>query len=106
MFWLMMLAASIVGTHTGPKHPAIGVFIDFDAAPSQRSVDEMKKEAGKIMNIAGYELDWRALKQNRGKEGFSNVMVVKFRGTCRLEFPAACGYREESRFVLWWKREP
>ena len=87
MFWLMLFAASFIGNPAEVKHPAIGVFIDFDAVPSQRSVDEMKKEAGKIMQTAGYELDWRALSQNRGQERFHDVVVVKFRGKCRLEFP-------------------
>src|SRR5947208_6602589 len=87
MLWLMILAASLAGIPTNVKHPSIGVFIDFDAAPASRSVDEMKKEAGKILNSAGYVLDWRALKQNRGNESFSNVVVVKFHGKCRLEYP-------------------
>ena len=88
MLWLMLLAASIATLPPGPRHPAIGVFIDFDAVPSQGSIDEMKKEAAKILNTAGYELDWRNLKYNRGNEGFNQVVVVKFHGKCRLEFPA------------------
>jgi hypothetical protein len=87
MLWLMMLAASMAVFAPGLKHPAIGVYIDFDAVPSQTSVDEMKREAGKIMDSAGYFLDWRALKQNQGNEAFSNVVVVKFHGKCRLEYP-------------------
>lgn len=87
MFWLMVLAASLTVIAPAHKHPAIGVYIDFDAVPSQRSIDEMKREAGKIMDSAGYFLDWRALKQNQGNEAFSNVVVVKFHGKCRLEYP-------------------
>jgi hypothetical protein len=88
MLWLMLFAASFAGFPAAPKHPAIGVFLDFDAIPSQRSIEEMKKEAGKILNTAGYELDWRNLKQNQGREGFHNVVVVKFHGKCRLEVPS------------------
>lgn len=87
MLWLMMLAASIAANPLAFKTPAIGVFIDFDATPSARSVDVMKEEAGKIMRSAGYRLDWRALSQNQGKEAFSRVVVVKFHGKCRLEYP-------------------
>src|SRR5436190_24233911 len=87
MLWLIILAASLAGTPTNVNHSAIGVFIDFDAAPSSRSVYEMKKEAAKLMNSVGYQLDWRALKQNRGNESFSNVVVVKFHGKCRVEYP-------------------
>lgn len=95
MIWLVMLAASMAVIVPGHKHPAIGVYIDFDAVPSQRSVDEMKREAGKILDSAGYFLDWRALKQNHGNEVFSNVVVVKFHGKCRLEYPLPGGAQEE-----------
>src|SRR5438270_2001875 len=95
MIWLMMLAASMAAMLPGQKHPAIGVYIDFDAVPSQRSVAEMKREAAKIMDSAGYFLDWRALKQNQGNEAFSNVIVVKFHGKCRLEYPTSGSGDEE-----------
>jgi hypothetical protein len=95
MVWLTVLAASLAVIVSGHKHPAIGVYIDFDAVPSQRSVEEMKREAGKIMDSAGYMLDWRALKQNQGKEAFSNVVVVKFHGKCRLEYPLPVASEEE-----------
>jgi hypothetical protein len=88
MLWLMMLAASMAVTVQAPKYPSIGVFIDFDAVPSPLSVDVMKREAAKIMKSAGYRLDWRALRENQGKEAFANVVVVKFHGKCRLEYPA------------------
>ena len=88
MLWLILLAASVIGNPAPQKHPAVGVFIDFDAIPSPRSIEEMKREAAKIMHTAGYSLDWRNLRQNEGKEGFGNVVVVKFRGKCRQEFPA------------------
>jgi hypothetical protein len=87
MLWLMVLAASMVVMTPGHKRPAIGVYIDFDAVPSARSVEEMKREAGKILDSAGYFLDWRALKQNQGKESFAKVVVVKFHGKCQLEYP-------------------
>jgi hypothetical protein len=86
MLWLVVVAASLIWT-VPVKHPAVGVFIDFDATPSARSLEAMKKEAAKILNSAGYELDWRALKQNHGNESFANVVVVKFHGKCRLEYP-------------------
>ena len=95
MLWLMMLAAALAVNPANLKHPAIGVFIDFDAAPSEQSVDAMKKEAAKLMDSAGYVLDWRALKQNRGTESFANVVVVKFHGKCKLEYPVAVASDDE-----------
>src|SRR5437870_4400861 len=95
MLWLILLAASMVVIAPGQKHPAIGVYIDFDAIPSQRSVAEMKREAAKIMDSAGYFLDWRALKQNQGNESFSNVVVVKFHGKCRVEYPLLSTSQDE-----------
>src|SRR5215469_14041199 len=87
MLWLMILAASMAAIPATSKHPAVGVFIDFDAVPSARSVEAMKKEAAKLLNSAGYVVDWRVLKQNSGTESFANVVVVKFHGKCRLEYP-------------------
>lgn len=95
MLWLLILAASLAVTVPGHKRPAIGVYIDFDAVPSQLSVDEMKREAGKILDSAGYFLDWRALKQNQGTETFAHVIVVKFHGKCRLEYPLPGGSEED-----------
>ena len=96
MLWLMLLAAAMALQSPAPKSPAIGVFIDFDAAPSDRSVDIMKHEAEKIMESSGYRLDWRALKENQGREAFAHVVVVKFHGKCRLEYPATEGDAGES----------
>jgi hypothetical protein len=88
MLWAILLAAStLAALPAGLKHPSIGVFINFDRAPSAKSVEEMKKETAKILGLAGYSLDWRTLNQNRGQESFANVVVVKFHGKCRLEFP-------------------
>jgi hypothetical protein len=84
----LVLVAACVAVIYGQKPPSVGVFIDFDAVPSERSVAAMKKEAGDILSSAGFQLDWRLLSQNRGEESFSNVVVVKFRGKCRLEYPA------------------
>jgi len=95
MLWLMMLAASLAVDPTSLKHPAIGVFIDFDAAPSAKSIEAMKKEAAKLLDPAGYVLDWRALKQNRGNESFANIVVVKFHGKCRVEYPQAVASEDD-----------
>ena len=57
MLWLVILAASLAGIPANVNHPAIGVFIDFDAVPSSRSVEEMKKEAAKLMKTAKQTAD-------------------------------------------------
>lgn len=100
MVWLVLLAASTVLSVQAPMYPAIGVFLDFDAVPSAVSVDVMKGEAAKIMKSAGYMLDWRALKENRGKETFASVVVVKFHGKCRLEYPARFDANAEENVTL------
>jgi hypothetical protein len=89
MLWLVLLAASVAAIPPKLRHASIGVFIVFDAAPSARSVAEMKNEAAKLLGSAGYEVDWRTLSQNHGNESFANVMLVKFHGKCRLEYPVS-----------------
>lgn len=69
-----------------PKEtPAVGVFLDFDSAPGTVPVEIMKKEVAKILKPSGVELDWRATDQNHGDEAFAGLVVLKFKGKCKLE---------------------
>jgi hypothetical protein len=99
MSWLVMLAAFLAVAY-GQKIPSIGVFIDFDAVPSRLAVAEMQKEAGAILHAAGYLLDWRLLKDNQGTESFTNVVVVKFKGQCRVEHPSLVAEDAEEAVTL------
>ena len=73
---------------TGEKEaltPSVGVFLDFDFRPGNSSVEIMKKEVDDLLKPSGIHLDWRLTGDNSGKETFSGVVVVKFKGRCRAE---------------------
>lgn len=65
--------------------PSVGVYMDFDSEPAPAAVDAMKHEVGSILGAAGLDVNWRNLSENNGAEVFTGVVVVRFRGKCRVE---------------------
>ncbi|HEY1241924.1 MAG TPA: hypothetical protein VGF16_15280 [Bryobacteraceae bacterium] len=65
--------------------PSVGVFMDFDAAPGDAALQTMETEVSRLLRPAGVSLDWRLAKENRGDESFAGLVVVKFKGSCRVE---------------------
>lgn len=70
---------------TGQAAPTIGVFMDFEAIPTATAMDAMKKEVNHIMKPMGLNVNWRWLKDNHGTETFASLVVVRFKGKCRLD---------------------
>ncbi|MBV8906736.1 MAG: hypothetical protein JOZ22_24100 [Acidobacteriia bacterium] len=68
-----------------PAHPAIAVFMDFDGKPLDLSLEEMKKEVEGLLKSSGVALSWRMLSENHGTDASPGLVVVKFRGNCRVE---------------------
>jgi hypothetical protein len=65
--------------------PSVGVYIDFDSVPASVPMDVMKHEVDKILKPSGVALDWRLTSQNHGDEVFAGLVVLKFKGKCKLE---------------------
>jgi hypothetical protein len=65
--------------------PSIGVFMDFDLAPASGSLDVMEKEVQKLLAPAGILLDWRLAAKSHGNESFGGLVVLRFKGKCRVE---------------------
>jgi hypothetical protein len=65
--------------------PSVGVFLDFDSVPGAVPVDVMKREVDKILKPSGVALDWRLTSENHGDEVFNGLVVLKFKGKCKLE---------------------
>lgn len=85
--FLIALLSAASGTQAaaaGRGH-SIGVYIDFDAAPSAMAVAAMKREVGAIMKSTGLKMNWRKLKENRGTEAFDGLVVVRFKGKCHVQ---------------------
>jgi hypothetical protein len=65
--------------------PSVGIFMDFDAKPGSASLEVMKNVVGELLKPSGVSLDWRLTKENRGTESFTSLVVLRFKGTCRVE---------------------
>ncbi|HWQ55582.1 MAG TPA: hypothetical protein VN442_17985 [Bryobacteraceae bacterium] len=67
------------------KKPSVGIYVDYEAPPSALAVEAMKREVGSIMKPTGLGVDWRLLSENRGQEAFARLVVVRFKGSCRIQ---------------------
>jgi hypothetical protein len=65
--------------------PSVGVYLDFDSAPGAVAVETMKKEVDEILRPSGVSLGWRLARENHGDEAFAGLVVLKFKGKCRIE---------------------
>jgi hypothetical protein len=68
-----------------PPRPSVGIFMDFDNPPTSLALDSMKREVESVMKSTGLALDWRSLGDNQGREAFSGLVVLRFRGKCQVE---------------------
>jgi hypothetical protein len=65
--------------------PSVGVFLDFDSVPGSVPMEVMKTEVDKILKPSGVALNWRMTSENHGDEAFAGLVVLKFKGKCKLE---------------------
>jgi hypothetical protein len=65
------------------SQPAVGVFLDFDSVPGAASVEVMKHEVDSLLK--GISLNWRMLSENQGNEPFAGLVVLRFKGKCKVE---------------------
>lgn len=81
----LLLSGQTPVPHMSRGTPSVGIFMDFESSPAPRSVEVMKNEVNKLMKSAGVSLVWHLTKENRGKQAFNGLVVLKFKGTCRAE---------------------
>jgi hypothetical protein len=67
------------------KSPNLTLVLKFDTDHSERSLQEMKRELGNIMKDTGIQLDFRLMSELDQHPAFNDVVLVKFRGHCRME---------------------
>jgi hypothetical protein len=61
------------------------VVFQFDNPHSKKAFEEMKRELGSIFKNAGIQIGWRDRDQVSSSESFANLVVVKFRGACKID---------------------
>src|ERR1041385_4670344 len=79
---IRLAAWSAVKAESTP--PAITVYTQFEKASSAVSVRAMRGELESIMIPLGLEFSWRDLPDSRGVEVSVELVVVSFKGACRM----------------------
>ena len=72
----------------GATAPPIAVFLDFETQPSETSVSTMEQEIATILKPSGLQLDFRMLHDRTSEETFSDLVVLKFKGSCQMRYVA------------------
>ncbi len=85
--YLALVQLGIVTASAVPKTTPdpLTIVFRFDGPYSEKSLVEMKRELGTILKGSGIQIDWRAQSDVAVTDSFPNLVVVKFRGKCRME---------------------
>lgn len=71
---------------TLPVHALdLTVLLDVDQNHSQRALTEMRKELAKVFKPTNVTIDVKLRQESKPHETYSDVVMVKLRGTCRME---------------------
>ena len=71
-----------LGAHAEGYGPSLTVLLDFQEAASPESVAEMQREVRQLLEPAGYVVDVRLSSAVRPNDTFSDLVLVKFKGSC------------------------
>ncbi|SRR5579883_199546 len=84
-------AALALSTSAQPRPdkplPLVGVYLDFESAPEAASVNVMEHAVESLLSPAGIHVAWRSVRENSGRETFSELAVLKFKGRCQVRAP-------------------
>jgi len=84
---LLVLPAAAASLKT-PRPTGITLLLKFEEPHSALTIEEMKREVAVIMKDTGIQFDFRMLNEVGRAESFSDLVVVKFNGKCRMEIMA------------------
>jgi hypothetical protein len=83
--YLVVVLLGAVGAFAEPSTEPLTIVFRFDGPYSGKSVLEMKRELGTILKDSGIQIDWRDQSGVAASDSFANLVVVKFRGKCRMD---------------------
>src|SRR6266478_703789 len=85
--YLAIVPLSIMNAPATPRITAdpLTIVFRFDGPYSEKSLVEMKRELGTLLHDSGIRVDWRDQSDVAASESFPNLVVVNFRGKCRME---------------------
>jgi hypothetical protein len=81
----------------------VTVVFDFDGPHSDRSVQQMEREAEDILKPAGLHLAWRE-RGDAARGPYENLVVVHFKGKCVLE-PVPILYDERGPYAFTYNSD-
>lgn len=61
--------------------------MNFDAPPSAKSLEAMKREVESLITPAGIRINWRDLQEADRGESFNDLFVLRFTGRCESPVP-------------------
>jgi hypothetical protein len=90
------LLATTITAGTAAKTAGVTIVLDFQGPRSEKSVQEMKREAEGIMKSTGIAFEWR-LREEANQVTPNHLVVIRFKGKCVLE---PVGYLYDERGPL------
>jgi hypothetical protein len=95
------MVAAMLSSFAAPGHAKspVTVYFKFEQPVAEASIDQMKLELAAIVAPIGLEFEWRPLNAARGREVAAELVVVTFKGACRMEAPLPAPSR--SRALGW-----
>src|SRR5690242_3196706 len=81
---LALLVAGASGK-SHDKSESLTIVFQFDGPYAEKSLAEMQRELGSIMQDSRIQIDWREHGRITASDSFPNLVVVRFKGRCRME---------------------
>jgi hypothetical protein len=79
---LTLMVAGAANSQESAKR--IGIYLQFDSAPGPASIRTMEAKVEELLSPSGLALDWRMTDANKGTNPVSGLVVLTFKGACRI----------------------
>ena len=108
-FVVALSCVTVHGETSNTRSPAapVTIYTQFDNEHSPAAIEIMKVELAAVMEPVGLDFEWRSIEASRQNRTAVELVVVTFRGTCRMEEilplrknPGALGWTHTSDGVV------
>lgn len=95
-----VLAAIVlpISAESPVAEPDVTVVLEFRGAHSPQAIQEMEREAGRILQTSGLRLQWKALNET-SELAFNDLVLMTFKGACVFS-PIPPSYDELGPYAL------
>ena len=81
---LFIVGLTVLAGTVMPAADVTAIYLDFEAPASATAVEAMKREAAKLVEPAGFPLEWRRLGESESKAA-RRLVVVRLTGSCSAD---------------------